>query len=361
MWSHWICETITGKKLLPVHPSASSWKTSITSIGDGSHTFRLRDERTKLDRETWQNLTIPWSRTVVACWNDIPVYAGLVMGHRYDQPTGVLVVKTSEVRRVWGSRMPFIVPEYSPNGVRAVSGKSLRGVMRQVIAWGSVAYPVESTWWLPIALPPDEAGPHSRSWQHYNFETVEQMLSQIEAEDGGPDLNLRPRWNEADRLEWEARIGAPTLGGPAFEYDLTARKSGLTGFDVDTDATRQLTGTFGLGMGSEADMLVGLGQNIDVPEGPFDIPNLDATRSFKTVSDPAVLRSRAIGELRAFRWPSHVTSPEPLAADVLPGMVLGSTIRAWIEGDEFLDDGWRVATVTGMAGSLSEKLTLEVQ
>lgn len=358
-WSHWICDTITGRKLLEVHPSDASWKTSITSIGGGAHTFQLRDADTRLDRATWQTLTVPWARTVVVCWDDAPVYAGLVMGHTYDPFTGVLEVRHREVRCIWGSRMPFTVPEYQPNGVSAAAGKSLRGVMRQIIAWGSVAKPVESTWWLPIVLPPDEDGPHTRSWQHYNFETVEQMLSQIEGEDSGPDLNLRPRWNAAGRLEWEARIGA--LGGPTFEYDLTADSIGMTGFPVVTDASRQLTGTFGLGQGSEADMLVGLGQNTDVPEGPFDIPNLDATRPFKNVADPVALRNLAIGELRAFRWPSTTAVPELLAADVLPAMVLGSTVRAWIEGDEFLSDGWRVSTVTGMSGYLSEKLTLEVQ
>ena len=105
-------------------------------------------------------------------------------------------------------------------------------------------------------------------------------------------------------------------------------------------------------------MKYGLARNSDVP-GP-NIPNLDATRSFKTLSDQTILTQRSISELRAFRWPSKVTSPNPLAADVLPSMVLGSTIRAWISGDDFLEDGWASAIVTSMSGDLSERLTLEV-
>lgn len=358
MWSHWICDTQTGNRLQQVHPSACRWKTSITSIGDASHSFQLRDRETELDRATWQNLAIPWARSLVTCWDDVPVYAGLGSGWAYDPFTGVLEIRSKELRVIFGSRMPFQVPEYAPTGVMAVSGKSLRGIMRQIIYWGALKSPPTSGWWLPIALPGDESGGEARSWQHYNFETVEQLIGQIEDADGGPDLNLRPRWSATGSLEWDARIGTPLLGGPTFEYDLTAPDNGLTSFAVTADASKQLTGVFGLGKGSEADMKYGLGRNSDVP-GP-NIPNLDATRSFKTLSDPAVLTQRAVSELRAFRWPSTVTNPNPLAADVLPSMVLGSTIRAWISGDGFLPDGWASSIVTSMSGDGSERLTLEV-
>lgn len=358
MWSHWICDTQTGNRLQQVYPSEAPWKTSITAIGDGTHTFQLRDEETRLDRATWQNISIPWARTIATCWDDVPQYAGLLTGNGYDPFTGKLVLKSAELRVIFGSRMPFQVPEYAPTGVQAVSGKSLRGIMRQIIYWGALKSPPTSGWWLPIVLPGDESGGESRSWQHYNFETVEQLIGQIEDADGGPDLHFRPRWSSSGALEWEARIGTPMLGGPTFEYDLTAEETGLTAFPVEADATRQLTGVFGLGAGSEADMKYGLGKNSDVP-GP-NIPNLDATRSFKTLADPAVLTQRSISELRAFRWPSKVTSPNPLASDVLPAMVLGSTVRAWISGDDFLDDGWITAIVGTISGDLSERLTLEV-
>ena len=357
MWSHVICDTFTGIRLQTVFPAEGAWKTSITAIGDGSNTFRLRDEETKLDRATWRNLATPWARTLVTCWADVPVYAGLLNRREYDQRTGVLVLKSVELRQVLGIRMPFTVPEYDPNGVRAVVAKSLRGIMRQILDWGTNRG-TGTDWTLPVVLPADQGGAESRSWQMYNFETVEQMLSQIEGAEGGPDLHLRPRWGATGALEWEARIGAPTLGGPTFEWDMTADEIGLTSFAVVEDASMQLTGVFSLGSGSEADMRVG--------QSPFTgvagtrIPNLDATRSFKTIADKPQLDQRALSELRAFREPSRAISTATLASEVLPDMLLGSTVRAWIEDDVFLPDGWMTSTVTGMSGDLTEQLGLEV-
>ncbi|MBG9885441.1 hypothetical protein ABE10_02335 [Bacillus toyonensis] len=231
--------------------------------------------------------------------------------------------------------------------------------MRHILFWGALQYGSSEGWWLPIAVPPVEGGTETRSWQHYNFETIEQLLGQLEGTEGGPDLNLRPRWGSTGLLEWEARIGTPLLGGPTFEYDLTAQDIDLHEYTVTNDAERQLTGVFTLGMGSEADMQVGRATMADVP-GPI-IPQLDATRSFKTIADPIELWRRARSELTAFRWPSVVATPSVLASDVLPDMVLGSTVRAWFEGDDFVDDGWRTSQVTGMSGDLTEQLTLEVR
>lgn len=356
-WSHWICDTFSGSRLMLVSPAQERWQTSITAIGAGSHSFALRDEETRLPRGTWRDLSTPWVRTLVSCWDDVPQYAGLVNRREYDQRTGTLVLKSIELREVLAIRMPFTVPEYDPNGVRAVVGKSLRGIMRQILDWGTNRG-TGTDWTLPLVLPADQGGAESRSWQMYNFETVEQLLSQIEGAEGGPDLHLRPRWGATGALEWEARIGAPTLGGPTFEWDMTADEIGLTSFSVVEDASMQLTGVFSLGSGSEADMRVG--------QSPFTgiagtrIPNLDATRSFKTIADKSQLDQRALAELRAFREPSLAISAATLASEVLPSMILGSTVRAWIEGDDFLPDGWLTSTVTGMSGDLSEQITLEV-
>ncbi|MGN7861450.1 hypothetical protein ACTJI8_12790 [Microbacterium sp. 22303] len=357
MWSHVICDTFTGTRLQTVFPDEGTWKTSITAVGDGSHTFKLRDEDTKLDRATWRDISTPWARTLVTCWDDTPIYAGLFGRREYDQPSGTLVLKSVELRQVLAIRMPFTVPEYDPNGVRAMAGLSLRGIMRKILELGTYRGGAND-WNLPVVLPAEEGGSESRSWQMYNFETVEQLLQQIEGADGGPDLHLRPRWGASGALEWEARIGAPTLTGPTFEYDLTAEEIGLTSFGVVEDASMQLTGVFSIGSGSEADMRVGQSPFTGVP-GPH-IPNLDATRSFKTISDKPQLDQRALSELRAFRSPSLAISTDTTASEVLPAMVLGSTVRAWVEDDDFLPDGWMTTTVTGMSGDLTEKLTLEV-
>jgi len=358
MWSHWICDTISGARLLEVKPRSSRWRTSISGVGSGRHSFTLRDRATVISGSVWRDIATPWARTVVVCWDDVPQYAGLIRGNSYDQGSGVLTLETVELRAVFEMRMPFGVPDYDPNGVRSVTGKSLRGIARQVIRWGTFNTSPFDDWYLPVILPGDESGSESRSWQMYNFETVEQMLRQVQDTKNGPDIHLQPRWGTGGALEWAARIGTPRLTGTTFEWDTTAERSGLSGLTVGADASKQLTGVFALGAGSEADMKVGQSPFEGVPG--THIPNLDKTRSFKTIPEKGQLDKRALAELEAFREPSQMVEFGVGASGVLPALLPGSVLRAWVEDDEWIPDGWISGYTVGISGDLTDALKVEV-
>ena len=358
MWSHWICDTISGLKLMPVFPSSESWRRVMNGIGSGTHTFQLRDAETALPRDVWRDLARTWARTVVTCWDEVPVYAGPIQHVKYHRPTGVLTLSTVEVRAILAKRMPFGVPGYVPNGASAVSGKSLRGVARQVVRWGTFMNAPEDDWYLPVVLPADEAGGESRSWPHHEFATVDDLLAEIQDTDGGPDIDCRPRWSGAGRLEWELRLGSPALSGSVFEWDLTAPEVNVFDFTHSRDGSKQLTGAFALGAGSGADMIVGQANNPGSPSGR--IPNRDDKRSFKLLRTKPEADARAAAEVKAFREESELDEFKLLASEVLPGLLPGSQLRQWIEDDWFMADGWRSQIVAGMSGDLSEQIGVEL-
>lgn len=357
MWSYWIVATQSGVKQLQVVPSAGRWRTVMNGVGDGEHTFPLRDTLTALPRSTWQGLAQPWARTLVVCWDDTPVYAGVILKSKYERATGMLELTHSELRVIFSRRMSFMVPTFTPSGSFTLSSKSLRGLVRGVVAKGAISVPGDD-WHIPVVLPADEGGSESRTWFTYNFDSIESMITELQDTDGGPDVHLSPRWSTSGTLEWVLRIGTPALTGVTVEWNATANSDALELVQT-MDATKQVTGMFALGNGSEQDMKVGKSPNVGIPGS--DIPNLDTTRPFKSVDNVTELNALALGELKAFREPTTQFSVSTLASGVLPALVVGSTIKVWVDGDEFMNDGWRTGYLLGMSGDTSEKIGLEIQ
>lgn len=357
MWSFWICDTILGTKLMQVWPSDGRWRTVINGVGDGEHKFHLRDAETALPRAVWRDLARPWARTLVVCWDDVPQFAGLLKRASYHRPSGVLTLSSVELRAMFAKRMPFTVPEYLPNSVLSIVGKSLRGLVRQIVEWGSFR-PSPGDWDLPIVLPADEAGAESREWPHHTFPTVEDLITQIQDTEGGPDVHFRPRWSTSDTLEWELRLGTPELSGPTLEWDLTAPEADVLDFEMIIDGAKQLTGVFAVANGSGADMIVGQSPFVGIPGS--QLPYRDEKRPFKGFTSEADADARAAAELQAFREPTEFVQYSLQASAVLPYMILGSTLRTWDEGDEFCDDEWTSRTLIGLSGDLTEKLGLEM-
>lgn len=358
MWSFWIVDTQSGDKQLQVEPSDGRWRAVINGIGQGTHAFQLRDTRTALPRATWQGLVRPWARTLVVCWDDTPLYAGVILRHRWDRTSGVLTVEHSELRVIFSRRFSFMVPTHTPGGSFTLSGKSLRGLVRGVVARGAHSIPGDN-WHLPVVLPADEAGSQSRTWFNYLFTSIEEMVTEVQNTDGGPDVHLQPRWSAAGKLEWLLRLGTPKLTGGTFEYNASAQASSATDVTQVTDATKQLSGVFALGAGSEEDMRVGKAGGL----AGTDIPDMDTSRSFKDKDVISELDGLALSELKTFREPTVQVGFGTLATET-PGadaLVLGWTLRLWVDGDEFMNDGWRTSYLVGMSGDMSMRVGLEIQ
>lgn len=358
MWSYWIVDTQTGAKLIPVSPSAGSWRRVMNGVGQGTHTFQLRDQQSPLARTGWRDITFPWMRMLVACWNGTPVYAGIILRRTYNRDAGTLTVDHSELRTIFSRRHAFPIGGYG-SGTLTVASKSARGAARAVVYAGADQGVPDSRWHLPVVLPADEAGGVFMEWYNYNFHTVEEMLQDVQNMNNGPDIDFRPRWGASGALEFEVRVGTPRLTGGPFEWNVSADKSGVADLTVTDDATKQLTGLFAIGAGSEADMRHGEAGD---PGGSL-VPFLDASRSYKSIDDVSLLGSYGAAELATHREATNQFDFSVLASGTpsVERLTPGATLRLWFSGDPWIGDGWQDLYLLGLSGDMSEKVKLEVQ
>lgn len=355
MWSHVICETLTGKPLTTVFPSDWSWNAGMNSnIGQGSIT--LYPAGHDLLPWMWRDITLPWYRTVVTCWNNVPQHAGLIMDHLYDRDKGTLQIGTDELRAILSRRTVGSGVPWSATGAFEVVGKSARGVARAIIARYMTG--VGAGFDLPVVLPADEGGSISRRWPMYEWAVVEDMLTEIQNGDGGPDIVFRPRWSPTTGwLEWVIEIGSPALSGPTVEWVLGAPETPAIGVKQRTDGRKTVIGVAALGKGSDQDMQVGFAGGL----GTFPVW-LDKTIAHKSIDDPNQLARLAMGELKAHEHPTvQVTVESAPASIALPDVRVGSTIRLLSQGDAFIADGTHVLKVIGMSGGTGHTVRLETQ
>jgi len=362
VWSYWICDSFTGQKMERVFPlPGGQLRTVANGAGSGRHSFSLRDPETALPRSRWRQITTPWAYVLVACWNDVPLYAAFIMTARASKRDGILTITHNELRVIMRGRYQYNIYTHDQNGAFVVTGRSLPGVARAVIQRGLRNDP-PGDWNLPVVLPADEAGGESRTWYAYRFESTEQMLAEIQDADGGPDIHFRPRWSAAGRLEWEARIGAPRLSGPTLELNAAAEDGGVFDLSETRDGTNQITGIWTQGEGSEVDMRIGRAGDTDGYTGTR-IPNIDLPRPAKSLSDQRVLDSTARAHWRADREATQQFGISTLASTALAaGVVIGSTVRAWVQDDEYLEDGWKQGYLIGISAVAGDdEITLEIQ
>ena len=367
-WSFWVCDTRTGVKQLQVFPSGGSFGRTLNAAGQGgSDTFPLA--ASKLSRAQWKDLTTPWRRTLVRCWDGVPVYAGVITGRSYDRDTKTLTVRHADIRALLAKRFPFGVNSYYANGVSGAPGKlvltnlSLRAIAANVVQQGLIGpHPIYS---LPIVFPTlSEPGPYSRTYFNYNFATVPSALQELQDVDGGPDIDFAPRWSASGTLEWEMRAGTPAtpaLTGGTFEFNLTSEECPLTHVNVDEDGSKQVNGMFTIGAGSEEDMRVA-GRGIgDYGETIF--PALDGTQSLKDIDDLNTLSLHSFSAINVQQNPTKQWGMSLLASGY-PGLnrlTLGSTLRVYSKDDPWIDDGYASLRLIGFSGDMTENITLDVQ
>lgn len=359
MWTHFICDTTTGAKRLQVEPSAGSFAALVSDIGGGEHSFQVRESG--IDAATWRDVTYPWKNTVVQCWNGVPRYAGLVVGSTLDRGAGTLTVQHKELRLLLNRRFPFrIGGERTPDGALTVSGRSLRGLLVEVVRAGVYKPDDVGGWNLPVTLPPSEAGGYGATFHNYDFVTIENAIDEIESREGGPDVVFEPRFVD-DRLDWLLRIGAPRLSGPVYDFPMNVPEPMLTDASPTDDGSAMLTGVFAIGKGSEADMRVGEAgdRGLRVPGTPF----LDSSRAFKEIDDVGLLTSHGYAELDAHarpttQWDAGYRLDQAYGDGPLR---LGSTVRMryardWWEGTRDVDQ-----YLIGVRGDLTPAVRFDLQ
>lgn len=365
MLSHWLCNFRTGERLLEIRPSERNWARALNVAEGGSHVWDLSNRA--VPRSTAWNLTTPWDRVLVMCWNDKPFYAGVITGRPYDWNTKRVTLNHTDVRSVFTGRYPFGVNSYWADPSETIPGRlvlsnlSLRAIAANVIEQGLMG-PVP-IYGAPIwRTSTTEPGPHSRVYENFNFQKVADILDELQNADGGPDIEFAPQWSPSTGLlEWIMRAGspaAPALTGGTISFNLTAEKSGLSDFTIDEDALNQVTGVFGVGEGSGADMIVGGTPGLAIA----DIPARDDVVNYRNAKSNAEASSLATEHVKAHWKATWQPSFAVQMSDFDPTtLVLGSKVSIYDKDDPWNPDGWQDYRLVKISGSSDDKVILTVQ
>jgi len=362
MWTTWLCSTTTGDKLAQVDNSALadiSWERKLNGIGtgnvsfvmdgigSGSHAAARRDDRRKL--------LVPWSRTIVRCWADNPVYAGVFTNPDVDGAKGTVTFRHAEFRELLKHRTTVGVGGYTPKRRQVFKNESLASLAGRLIRM-AVEGP-RPNYGLPLVLPPvGMAGTEDRTWADYDLSYIEDELSEIQDDDGGPDIDFVPRWSADDRLEWVPRIG--NLGGGLLEWNLTAPKTPLAGLTLQGNATEQANVVYASGDGSEEKLLVRSAW------ATTDVPALERVESYSQLKNGRALQSHADAEVLSRQKPPS-DWPFSMLADGNPGVLdlkLGQQHRVYVKDDPWIIDGWKDdVRLVGYSGDTTNKIELQLQ
>lgn len=359
MWSHWICDTRTGTKLVKLEAVSSSFARKLNGVGTGSHGFISASigagPTVNARRSSRLSLTRAWARTVVQCWNDVPKYAGIITGKNVN-PDGTVTLNTKEFRELLKYRTTFGKNGYggATDNRFELPNRSLRGIADALI-W-DVTQGARSNWSLPMVLPTQDAsGSQSRIYHEFNLPIIETELAAIQNTDGGPDVDFVPSWTDDDTLQWTPRTG--DLSGDAIEWNLSVPAPALTDFEFVEDGNAQGNVFYAVGNGSDRDLKVA-SKFLDT-----DDPALERIVQYSQETRSDVLQAHATEDLRAFKQATRQYSFS-MQADGTPGLPdlrLGQTMRTYTSDDDWLLDGWLEHRLVGFSGDLTNTIKLQLQ
>lgn len=354
-WSYVFCDTRTGVKQLSAVPFEGPWSKALNGNGLGSNKFLLSDATNA--ELPWRDLTTPWGRTLVKCWNGAPAYAGIIYHRGFDWDTQVWTIQHATFRSLLAHRTTLGENGYAvgPGGETHELNKELRAIAGRLV-WianegptPNYSLPVE---WVDASL----VGTDSRSYYDYNLVTTEAGLRELQDVDGGPDIDFEPQWSDAGTLKWVMRSGtdaAPKLSGGTTDWYMNVKERKLFNVSFAEDASQQATSVLAVGKGSEADMKVAYAR-VD-----SSLPALERIEPYKDIDDQNILQSHADADLATFKSPTEQWSASMLAEN-LP-MQLGSTMRLYFKGDPGASDGWHDLRVIGLSGDTSETVRVSLQ
>ena len=353
-WSVWSVDTVTGgdRQRLP-NPASFSWGRVLNAGGSGSAVFMLRDS--VFSRLNPRTVLREKSRTLVLDWDGVVVYAGAVDHAVYDQPSGRLTVAHSDIWTTLKDRLAIDHREPIAKVINQVFASKSSGTIAKKMVELSMQGLAGMNIALPITLPADVAGSISRTYYGYHFEWLGDVLQDLMDEDGGTDIDFRPRW-VGNSLNWEMRTGSLSSG--SYEWHVGVEKSGITDLSVTSDAVNVATACYAIGEGSGVDKLAR-----SVRDFTPDYPFADRLTTLSTETSEDALSRYALGELNVFKKPTEqwefsvLASGTPKVSDLL----LGGTAKTWVQDDPWLTAGWNTNRIIGFSGDLSENINLQFQ
>jgi hypothetical protein len=298
----------------------------------------------------------PWERLIVMENFGLIIYAGFIIDADYDQESGTVTVTHEDAFSLWRKR---IMADLVSDGVQARPGLSytnvtLMNLVKQAFYQGQND---AARFNFPIALPPDEVGTVSKSYDAWALPTVASVVDDLMSTEGGPDVDLFPRWRDDGSIEWLLRMG--NLADGVWSWDFAAPKTQASGLRIRKSGANMANRIVAIGEGSEKKMLLSVADG----SATSSFLPLDEIKSYKDEKNPAALAARARADLATFSKPTEQVSmdvqmDEDFTADMIR---LGGTVSWHVMNDPFIGTGWRSGRLIEFSGDLTDKIHLEFQ
>jgi hypothetical protein len=349
----WSVDTVTGQKQAILPAATCDWDRVLNAGGkvcDASVTLAAADG---LDIRA---LTEKLRRTLVVEWvqsgaDPVVIYEGMILHRSYNPATGIVSLKHADIWWMWDHRLA--VDHFAPHAEvtsQTYTNLSLGTIAKKNTQLAISALPIFN-YGLPISFPADVAGTVTRTYFGYQLPYLGDVLKQIIAEDGGPDIDFAGRWvgGVLDILMRHGSAASPRLGGNVWEWVSQAQASGIIPGVLVEDATNVVTNSVAIGQGAEVSMLT----RSTLALSPVN-PATERKSSYKTVSDPIQLAQLSAGDLESFRYPTEQL-PLRIPVDGFPNvaqLALGDTVKRWNRDHEWFPNGWAVDRVVGFSGDI---------
>lgn len=352
-WKVWAVSAKTWKREVEISPSTCGWARVLNGGSGGQATFELGDPVVSEVIGLYD--LYPGQFLIVVEWDGSPVYAGFIEDHSYDYDTKKLTVSHKDIWSLWDDRR--VLSDRSANLSKSkivYTGLTLSTIAKRLVQVGTAG----SGFGVPIVFPADVSGSSARTYYGYDLMTVGEALNELVEQENGPEIDFQPRWTSAGTLEWVMRVGSD-LGGPMLEYEMGAADPGARGLWIKTDASALTTHAYGIGEGTEVDMLVRLSQSANIA----DYPARESTETFKDVKSGPQLQGLAQEYIRAHNQATRQAGMQVLAGGnhKANSIQLGADVRWNVRNDPYFTTGFRNWRIIQFSGDLGDWVTLEFQ
>lgn len=349
-----------------------TWSETLDAAGALSGTLHLADPTVAALRP---RVVAEVARTYLAAvWVDPTtgddaevIAAGPIWAHDYDDATRTLRIGAAGLASCYDRRkvLPVLTAGQSAADVTSVtSGVSLGTIAKRLVALAHT----HTNGSLPVVLPPDIAGPHSRTYPGYELAWIGEQIRALTQTEGGPEVAFTPRWSVTDSraIEWVMRTGTdtdPLLTQTAADWVLDHSVPGgrISSISVQVDGTRIGTRAWVAGAGSGESRLIGRADDPLLTAAGY--PLLEVEEGRDSVEDQALLDGYA-AEL-AVRSRS---APESWTVAVRPGLHphpgqirAGDWTTVIIGSHPYLDAGEQRGRLTQISGDGTGAMTLSFQ